>query len=153
MYEWTMSPTEAYELTLFKNTSDKSARPVLVEQSLQWWLQRYSFNVHLSIHSLPLLRVCHISTSLNQDKMLCIVLWAVLHSVQHLLKSPRILFSTLICAKGHVKKNLFCVWGKCARIPDNTEHVTWQFPCLNLMRCQADWNGSIRGETLNYSFR
>lgn len=76
------------------------------------------------------------------------LLRAVLHSVQNLLKSLRVLFSTLICAKGHVKKSLFffCVWSKCARIPDNTEHVAWQFPCLNLMRCQAGWNRSILGK-------
>lgn len=43
------------------------------------------------------------------------------------------------------EKQLLCVKEMC-RIPDNTEYVTWQFPCLNLMWCQAGWNPSTEGK-------
>lgn len=62
-----------------------------------------------------------------------------------ILFSP--IFNSYFC-KGHVKKNNpFCLWSKFAWIPDNTVYVTWQFPCLNLMWCQAGWNRSILENT------
>lgn len=38
------------------------------------------------------------------------------------------------------------MWRKCARIPDNAEYVTWQFPCLNPTWCQEGLNRSILGK-------
>lgn len=103
------------------------------------------------IYSLSLLHVCfmsHISKS-GQD-----VLWitCVVFIFPNLTQSCSsswisyyLIFNSCLC-KGHVKKSFLCVWSKCTRIPDNTEYVTWQFLCLNLMWCQAGWNRSILGK-------
>lgn len=99
------------------------------------------FQIHAAI-SPP--RVCHIHSSVNQDISLTELFFIQFNICFNPLFSY---FQLLFLQRSCEKKNPFCLWSKFAWIPDNAADVTWQFPCLNLMWCQAGWNRSILGNT------